>query len=543
VRPAAPRAREGRDESGPVGPLSIELACPKCGAPFAADDETVSVKCEHCGSLLLLSAPEREEICLADSPLLSDADLLDIVILYRVQSRRAEIVSRYTDGDGNRPSEVFIEGELRRYEETLRHATRLLEAHPIHVPYWHVSGLIAQAILGRHHDGPKRVKLRAFGVESTVPGYDTNAANLRDRGLRLSAARVRPLSVRDVRERGRFLPWLVVPERSNREIDRWLGRDLDRELEPVAKHGQFLRARRVLVYRPYWLAHVISDTSQEWVLVDGTFGTLGGHPDELEVRSLALLGVADPLGSGGDSYRRVNVIPSRCPDCGFEQSLSGHDVLVICPNCLRALAPGPDGIHLTPYSHVPGEGTDCLPFWRFRFELRIPGSPPLRRLEDYAKALFGKLPPGLGAAGEHLWVPAFRLLGTAAGDAAFQALVAWVHAAGLQVAGEKLAQTGWKALWGVSVPEQEARGLAPFALLGMHGSAAAARLNAMTLRKAVGDGRLGLSDPTLVLVPFIRVGEELEQEGVRVASLLLRGGPELQAQRATVFGASDDVGV
>ena len=49
---------------GPL--LRIQLECPKCGGPFEIDDETRSVSCEHCGSLLLLEAPEREELYIAE---------------------------------------------------------------------------------------------------------------------------------------------------------------------------------------------------------------------------------------------------------------------------------------------------------------------------------------------------------------------------------------------------------------------------------------------------------------------------------------------
>lgn len=521
------------------GPLSILLSCPKCGGPFAADDEVVSVTCAHCGSLLLLQAPEREEIYLADGQVAGGDDLLEVVILYRVQSQRAEIAGRYRDSEGNPPPEAFIAARLRDYEQRLRQVARVLEAHRFHAPYWHITGKIVQGILGRHRDGPKLVRLRAFAVEHTVAAYDPGSANLRDKGLRLSRARVRPLTVRDVQERGPFLPWVAVPERPYREIDRWRAQDLDRELEPVTKHALFLSARRVLVYRPYWLARVITDTGQEWVLVDGSFATIGGHPGELECRSLTALGATDPLHSGAASFRRVHVVASRCPDCGSEQVFDDNDVVSVCSNCHRGLALGPDGVRLVPYVHVRDEGSDYLPFWRYAFEVRTAGGSPARRLEQYAQALFGRqLPPGFAAEGAHLWVPAFRLLGTEPGDVAFKDLSEWAHAARLEALPEKIPLGAAATRWGVSLPEPEARGLAPFVLLGLHGKPSAARLNTLLFRKAVGAEAIALSDPTLVMVPFERSGEELRRDGVRFPLLLLRGGPELEAQRATVHRAT-----
>ena len=70
------------------------------------------------------------------------------------------------------------------------------------VPYWHLTGRLVQAVLGRKGDGPKIVRLRAWDVEHTVPAYDTDRADLRDRGLRLSRSHVRPLIAKDAGRQG-----------------------------------------------------------------------------------------------------------------------------------------------------------------------------------------------------------------------------------------------------------------------------------------------------------------------------------------------------
>ncbi|HEY2944990.1 MAG TPA: hypothetical protein VGN09_21330 [Vicinamibacteria bacterium] len=430
------------------------------------------------------------------------------------------------------------------FEEKLRRRARVLEAHRVYVPYWHLSGWIVQGLLGRRSEGPKMVRLRAFAVEHSVPAYDTQRANLRDRGLRLSRSRVRPLTVREVQERHAFLPWAPVAERSYREIDRWRGQDLDAGLQCVARHASFLDRGRVLVYRPYWVAHVaLLDDAEQWVLADGGFGTLAGHPDADECRALIAQAAGDPLRSGEPSFRRVHVVASRCPECGFEKALpAGHHV-TICSNCHRALAPTPDGPRVVPYGHCArGPETldgEYLPFWRYRFRIEMAGAPPLERLEDYGRALFPQgAPPGFRPTGPHLWVPAFRLLGTEAGDEAFKDLVEWVHAAGLQAVDEKIPIGGRPVTWGASLSEREARELLPFILMGLHGKTSAARLNTLLLQRAVSRARLTPSGPELVMVPFDVAGDALAIAGtmVRVPNLLLTGGPELDAQRATVHG-------
>lgn len=528
------------------GPLSIVLSCPKCGAPFTVDDEAAGARCDHCSSRLILSAPERDEIYAADGRVASAEDVLEIVILYRVQSYRAEIVTRHQSEDGNPPPEAFIQARLRAFEERLRRVASVLEARRLQVPYWHITGKIIQAILGRHKDGPKTVRLRAFAVEHTVPGYDTAKANLRDRGLRLARAKVRPLTVRDVRQQGPFLPWVPVADRQYREIEKWRGRDLDLGTEPVTKHCEFLFGRRLLVYRPYWLARVTTDAGQQWVLADSSFATIAGYPDELESRSLTALGIEDPLHSGEESYRRVHAVPSRCPDCGFEEALDRRYRIALCSNCHLALLPEPGGIRVVPYSHA-GRGKasldgDYVPFWRYELSIQLPGGKAVDRLEDYAKALFPQGPPaGFQPAGRHLWVPAVRLLGTERGDEAFRSLVEWTHGARLSVELGKIPVGGQPSLWGVSLPEEEARALGRFVLFGIHDKPSAARLTTLLVRKAIEQARITLSVPRLVMVPFDREGEEvsIQGTGVRLPLLLLLGGPELDAQRATVHASKE----
>ena len=41
--------------------------------------------------------------------------------------------------------------------------------------------------------------------------------------------------------------------------------------------------QKVLVYRPYWLAKVTLDEGARWVLLDGSFETIAGYPDDAEV--------------------------------------------------------------------------------------------------------------------------------------------------------------------------------------------------------------------------------------------------------------------
>src|SRR5437868_4220580 len=133
----APSARRppAKDDAGRSGPLAIVLSCPKCGAPFTVDDTVVTVTCGHCGSLLVLSAPGRDEVYVADDVTRGPEDIREIVIMYRVQAERAEIISRYTSGEeGSRPPPDFwVQSRLDAFQERLRATVQVVDAHRLEV--------------------------------------------------------------------------------------------------------------------------------------------------------------------------------------------------------------------------------------------------------------------------------------------------------------------------------------------------------------------------------------------------------------------------
>jgi hypothetical protein len=343
-----------------------------------------------------------------------------------------------------------------------------------------------------------------------------------------------------VDDRGPFLPWVAVPEQAHREMHRWETRDLDPGTEPVTKRGGLVFARQALVYRPYWLARVLSDQGQAWVLVDGGFGTIGGYPSETESRALLDMTVADPEDAESRETKAL-VRPSRCPDCGFETVFDRRGRIVVCASCHLALEPRPEGVTVVPYDHA-AEGVgehEYLPFWAFDFEATIAGAPPLRSLEAYAKALHPRgLPPGFAPRGGRLLVPAFRLLGTEAGDECFKQLVERLHGSPPEPTGGKVPVGERSSFRAVTVAEAEARELLPYVLYALHDTTSAARLNTLLVRTAIDRVRLADSPARLVMVPFARSASGADSTWARIPRLLLDGGPELDAQRVTVERAS-----
>jgi DNA-directed RNA polymerase subunit RPC12/RpoP len=523
--------------------VSIELGCPKCGGPFAVDDETRAVQCGHCGSLLMLETPQRDELYVLEGQVGGAAELVEILVEYRVRAQRAEIIHRYRNSDGEPPPEAFIQARLRAYEQKLRGVVRLLEARVLQVPYWHITGAVVQGMLGRVQQDVKATRVRAWAVEHTVPGYDPRRANLRDRGLRLDPSRALPLTVAQVAARGQFVPRVAVPEQRYRELEKWLGQRLDPEIEPITTDGRFLFARRILVYRPYWLGHLVTDKGPEWILFDGSFRTIAGYPGEPEVRALRALRDADPLAAGAEAYRRVLIVAPRCPECGHERLFDRRAVIEICLNCHRALRLATPRLAVAGYAHAADDTSDLdaeyLPFWRFALHVRLADGREAASVESWLRQLVPHTPPGSGPAAPHLFVPAFRLLGTEVGDRAFKDLSAWIHFAGIEARDSKVPLGGRPGFRSVSLTEDEASQLAPFVLLGLVGRPLANRLNALLVRKGLRDAQIVTREPTLLYLPFDRLADGVgrAEAGLRVPQLVLDGGPALDAQRVTVQSA------
>jgi hypothetical protein len=527
-----------------AGPLQVVLSCPQCGAPALIDEDAVSLVCEHCSSFLVVTRPGREPFFVADDLLGSGEAARLLVIAYRVQGHRAEVLERYApaDAEGRRPDlgEAFIAMQLQRFERRLLESVRLVDAHRLQVPYWHTTGDVLHAVLGREHEGPKQVRLRAFLLEHTAPGY-APAFNLRDRGLRLARACVRPLTRHEVGERGPFLPWVPLQERERREIRRFENQNLEPDFDPVVKRGGFVFERRCLVYRPYWLVRLIDERGQEWVLLDGSFQTVAGHPDSGEVMALLRAGVDDPEGREAKEIKGV-VRPSRCPDCGNEQRFPSQALLCPCSDCHRALMPTEEGIVQVGCAHAFWDHEDLdalhLPFWVFEFKLGAAGSPPVSTLEAFAALEFPQgRPPGFAPTGSHLFVPAFGLLGTEPGDGVFRELIEAIHRHPPRIEDGRVPIGGDPELLPVTVSEESAREAAPFVLLGLHDKTAAARLNTMLVKRTQLEAKLALGKARLVMVAVERRGEDAALPGtaVVVPRLFLRGGPELSAMRATVL--------
>jgi hypothetical protein len=539
------RAKTGGPKTAPAAPareFEVQLQCPHCGGPFIATDATVSHTCEHCRSLLIIGAPEREEVFVEPAQITEPAAILETLLRYRVDAHRAALVAKHSDPEGNPPPDLLVNSLLKRFEARLRASARIIDSRLIHAPYRQTSGKIVQAVLGRHGDGPKIARLRAYLAEQTSAAYDPARFNLRDAGLRLGRSVFKPLMSADVAKLGRFLPRLP-PDASRRELEKWRGQNLEAGFESVAKQGRVVVTFEATVYRPYFLVRAMLDRGDETLLFDAGFGTIAGYLSDEERNTFTVGKDADPLGTAGASFRHVFVTPSRCPNCGMDPKLAEAAIVSVCENCHAGIAPTAKGLTLVNYEREEGttasRDTVLLPFWRFPFEISLAGAPVIRTLEAYAEALFPQgVPKGFSPQGPHMLVPAFRLLTTAAGDQAFTTFASALHARPWTWTPDRVGLEARPRFVPVSFPEDEARQIAWSALFALHTKTSAARLNTLLLKQKLFDAKLSFGPGTVALIAFTVKDKVFERPDVSIPRLLIEGGPVLAAQRMTVQAAA-----
>lgn len=534
--------KKGSPAPAPLRGFEVQLSCPNCGGPFVASDATLTHTCEHCQSLLIIEAPQREEIFMEPTQVGEPAAILETLLRYRIDAHRAALVARHSDEEGNAPPEILISALLKRFETGLRKSARIVDCRLVHVPYRHTAGRVIQAVLGRQGDGPKVARLRAYVAEQTTPAYDATRFNLRDLGLRLGQGVLKPLLSADVPGLGRFVP-RVEADGSHRELEKWRGQNLEAGFESVTKQGHVAVTFEATVYRPYFLVRAKLDRGDETLLFDGGFGTIAGYLSDEERNAFTTGRDMDPLGTQGPSFRQIAVVPSRCPNCGMDPGLADESVMSVCNNCHAGVATAAKGLVLMNYEReegaTPQGDTAFLPFWRFRFEVGIAGLKTMRTLEAYAASIFPQgLPKGFSPQGDSLYVPAWRLLTTEAGDEMFSSLARTLHGSAWNWTTDRVGLDGRARFVPVCVPEQEARDIAWTILFAIHTKASAARLNTLLLKRTLFDAKVSIGQGSVALVAFIRSEKVYERAGVVIPGLLIDGGPLLAAQRVTVQAAS-----
>lgn len=531
----------------------VWFSCPHCGGPTAMADEDVSRPCGHCGSLLVLAREHAIEIGTVDCIVRDAERLVEVLVERRLAERRAEICDRESarDRDGHRVPPPMLEQRLAAEAPRIRERIAVGRSRLLWVPYLHVHGAAWQACFGRRRGGAKRIELRSFAGEATAGAHHADGPdgaerfNFRDRGLRLSVTRMRLLTRGDVAAGFRGLPARTDEETFEAAEDAARDRAGRPGIVPgveqeLVRCAGFVPRARALLYKPYWAAELRDGSRIEHLLVDAQTGIIAGDlvPGELDAM-LAAEG-EDPL--AGRRAVEARLLGSRCVECGIDLPHEPRAHVRTCSQCHVAMSVSEDGLARFSYRWVEPPSSwrrpAWMPLWRHRFRLHAPASigadeVTIDSLDALDRELCnGRLPTGL--AGDALWVPGLRMLGTAPGERCFDALAEWLHRHPLETLAGPLPPRGQDRIVSASVSAEEAARLAHASLAAGHDDRSAARMNTPSARRWLADAEVEVTGTDMVLVPAIedRAGWRLvADDGPVIPSLLVDAGPTLDQQR------------
>ncbi len=396
----------------------VEISCPHCGGASQWNLLQTLNQCTYCASILYWPYPEGEpDYLVAETTIHKEADLIEVLAMYdamrEASRRRGNMRAAKSDyepdiyfdlGSGFSDTDVY---EIKR--ERI-HLFQIIKSFPVYVPYQLICSLLSFHVLGRITGDHKVYRSLFFSSEEILPGY-TSEWNFRDRGLQISKQRLKPLS--SGKWNGSFLATGSMTKEIEKLTKQWTSQRkiFESEIQPICFQGKAIESHRWWVYRPYYFLQAQTPQGAQWFLIDGQFGTIAGTPSAEEVTRLTR-GGWKKLDLHSVRMCNVQVIPFRCPNCGWDVKLK-KGIYQICDNCTRLLEVKGEGLQLIPYETLSPESLPWanrrgpkvwLPFWRVELSMLF----EKKKYDDLA-SLMKVLLPAVKESPEQrqLYIPAF----------------------------------------------------------------------------------------------------------------------------------------
>ena len=349
----------------------ILIRCPQCGGDIAFLEETHVIRCQFCGSSLLVGGREG---------------VLRYVLPPQIRdAKRAQIQA------------------MEHMLSLGKHSPRAGDAFLFYAPFWRLQGIIYRWVFGLK---PLNVEVEA-GVpppmermkvlltrvmDHTIAGYTGLEIGLPTLGVRPQALQLVPFSQEHLEKRDSFLPLEVPLEKAQTEAQRFA--ELFFQAETLISEVDLQRILGVqfsVIYFPLWYVDCEYEGSRQALLIDA----VGQNPVQNIPDGEPIL---DKL--KGDETRKsfkfseLRFLPFRCPNCGWAFPFRPLSVLHFCPTCRHLFGERGGNWKEGSYAAVPlpenkrGEKLLWVPFWRCRTILESGGE----RLENMAE-LYRLAPP------------------------------------------------------------------------------------------------------------------------------------------------------
>ena len=361
---------------------TIHINCPQCGGDIDFLEETHVIRCEYCGSVLLVAGR---------------SDVLRYVIPPRIEN--AEDVL----------------GKFRKIQEDRGKIDSRIESVTLfYAPFWRFQGVSYQWMFGTktvrdrtddwtgvtYQEDVKDLSSRV--LDHTFCGFDGLDIGLTSLGVRSQAMYLEPFNKTHLLNRNAFLPLDMPLDKVKAEAKRaskvFFG---DMEITPQVILNSFIRSRFSIIYFPIVCVQSANGDDAEWLMLDGLTGNLlKATKDASVIRSK----LTSDKSRKSFKFGAIRFLPFKCPNCGWDFPYRPLSILHFCPVCLRLYREKRGEWIETPYYAAPApdnHNSDPLlwaPFWRFKAALMSPVSniksmadlytlaPPIRVLDMEAEA-------------------------------------------------------------------------------------------------------------------------------------------------------------
>jgi DNA-directed RNA polymerase subunit RPC12/RpoP len=293
-----------------VKQVQISIHCPQCGGNISFLEEAHVVRCQFCGSSLLVGGREGV-LRFVLPPQMTNA--------HKVRLQALEY--------------MLSLGKL---------SPRAGDPFLFYAPFWRMQGIVYRWVFCLK---PMKVEIEA-GVpppvermkvlltrlmDQTIPGYENLEIGLSSLGIRPQALLLKPFSREHLEQRGSFLPLEVSLEKAQAEAERFA--HLFFQAEDLIPEVVLQRAVGIgfsIIYFPLWFVECHHEGGREVVLLDA----VGQIPVQtIPDGSLILARLRGGESRKSFQFSELRFLPFRCPNCGWEFPFRPLSLLHFCPTC------------------------------------------------------------------------------------------------------------------------------------------------------------------------------------------------------------------
>lgn len=348
----------------------VSVNCPQCSAPFDFLEECNVVRCEFCGSSLLVTGR-------------------DGVLRYVLEPKIG------TTRDACSLVETNWSQEMKR-------KWKVVEVFMVYVPFWRIQGKCYSWFFGMRYESggeedPLLPKDKQWTkecitrvVDHTILAAETFPLQNRTLGVRTQAMVLKPVE----EEQCKFLVPADMTKEKALETLKEMTQDIapSRGLETELVMKKEVGIRMSLVFSPVWYVEISSAKGNEAILVDAVDGK------SLRVRGMREGWIWEIFSKEEPSlqWSTLGLLPFRCPNCGWDLPYRPHDMAHLCLNCLRLWSQKRGKWMEVPYEialgngGIPWENGLWLPVWRIRVSLMRRGQ-RLETMKELKRVMGGQM--------------------------------------------------------------------------------------------------------------------------------------------------------